>query len=59
MVFDKNEATPQRIESELKRLSCNGDELNSMAAKAKSIGKPNAAADLTDLILEMAGNRVS
>jgi UDP-N-acetylglucosamine--N-acetylmuramyl-(pentapeptide) pyrophosphoryl-undecaprenol N-acetylglucosamine transferase len=54
IVIDQTEATPERLEAELNRLSCNGAELATMAANAKSVGKPNAAAELADLILTTA-----
>ena len=54
IVIDQAEATPERIEAELNRLSCNDAVLATMAANAKSVGKPNAAAELADLILSTA-----
>jgi UDP-N-acetylglucosamine--N-acetylmuramyl-(pentapeptide) pyrophosphoryl-undecaprenol N-acetylglucosamine transferase len=54
IVIDQSEATPGRVMSELNRLACDSTKLDSMAAAAKSIGRPDAAAKLTDVILSMA-----
>jgi UDP-N-acetylglucosamine--N-acetylmuramyl-(pentapeptide) pyrophosphoryl-undecaprenol N-acetylglucosamine transferase len=54
IVIDQKQATPERLSVELARLASNPELLQSMAANAKKIGKPNAAVDLTDLILSMA-----
>jgi UDP-N-acetylglucosamine--N-acetylmuramyl-(pentapeptide) pyrophosphoryl-undecaprenol N-acetylglucosamine transferase len=59
IVIDQSDATSERIESELNRLACSDDELKSLAVKAKSVGKPDAAAKLTDLILSMVGQSSS
>jgi UDP-N-acetylglucosamine--N-acetylmuramyl-(pentapeptide) pyrophosphoryl-undecaprenol N-acetylglucosamine transferase len=54
IVIEQSEASPDRLVAELARLSRNPSELADMAAKAKSVGKPDAAARLTDLILSVA-----
>lgn len=54
IVLEQSEVTPEILEATLARLACNRNELESMAAHAKSIGKPDAAARLTDLIVSVA-----
>jgi UDP-N-acetylglucosamine--N-acetylmuramyl-(pentapeptide) pyrophosphoryl-undecaprenol N-acetylglucosamine transferase len=54
IVIDQSEATRTRLATELSRLACNSAELFDMAAKAKTVCKPDAAKRLTDLILSVA-----
>jgi UDP-N-acetylglucosamine--N-acetylmuramyl-(pentapeptide) pyrophosphoryl-undecaprenol N-acetylglucosamine transferase len=54
IVLEQSETTPEKLTIELARLACNRNELETMAANAKSIGKPDAAARLTDLIVSIA-----
>jgi UDP-N-acetylglucosamine--N-acetylmuramyl-(pentapeptide) pyrophosphoryl-undecaprenol N-acetylglucosamine transferase len=54
IILEQSEATPEKLTSELARLACNRNELETMAANAKAIGKPDAAARLTDLIVSVA-----
>jgi UDP-N-acetylglucosamine--N-acetylmuramyl-(pentapeptide) pyrophosphoryl-undecaprenol N-acetylglucosamine transferase len=56
IVLEQFEATPEKLEAMLTRLACDRDELDVMAARAKAIGKPDAAARLTDLIMSVAKN---
>jgi UDP-N-acetylglucosamine--N-acetylmuramyl-(pentapeptide) pyrophosphoryl-undecaprenol N-acetylglucosamine transferase len=57
IVIEQSEATPERLAAELSRLANDQGLLDSMAANAKSIGKPDAAIHLTDVILALACER--
>jgi UDP-N-acetylglucosamine--N-acetylmuramyl-(pentapeptide) pyrophosphoryl-undecaprenol N-acetylglucosamine transferase len=55
MVLPQAEFTPERLASEIAALAGDSDRLVAMAAKARAIGTPDAAARLADLVLRVAG----
>jgi len=53
----QDEASPQRLLSELSRLLEKTDDRARMAEAARSLGRPDAAARLVDALLSLAGRR--
>jgi UDP-N-acetylglucosamine--N-acetylmuramyl-(pentapeptide) pyrophosphoryl-undecaprenol N-acetylglucosamine transferase len=57
IVIPQHEATPERLMREIADLLDNPSRLRDMAAAARSVSRPDAAARLTDSLLELAFNR--
>jgi UDP-N-acetylglucosamine--N-acetylmuramyl-(pentapeptide) pyrophosphoryl-undecaprenol N-acetylglucosamine transferase len=55
MVLPQAEFTPERLASEIAALAGDPDRLVAMAAKARAIGTPDAAARLADLVQRVSG----
>ncbi len=55
MLIKDSELTGEKLVSNIKTLSGNRELLQRMAANAKSMAKPNAAADIVDELLKLAG----
>ncbi|VAX14881.1 UDP-N-acetylglucosamine--N-acetylmuramyl-(pentapeptide) pyrophosphoryl-undecaprenol N-acetylglucosamine transferase, partial [hydrothermal vent metagenome] len=55
MLIKDSELTGEKLVSNIKDLSDNKNLLERMGANAKSMAKPNAAADIVDELLKLAG----
>jgi UDP-N-acetylglucosamine--N-acetylmuramyl-(pentapeptide) pyrophosphoryl-undecaprenol N-acetylglucosamine transferase len=55
MLIPQSELTPERLATELRRLTASRDTLRAMAEKARSLAKPKAADDLATSCLGLAG----
>ena len=58
-VVQQSELSPQTLASMLQDFASRPDDLAAMAANAKSVGSPDAARLLADLVEDMAGDRTS
>jgi UDP-N-acetylglucosamine--N-acetylmuramyl-(pentapeptide) pyrophosphoryl-undecaprenol N-acetylglucosamine transferase len=54
LLVPQDEFTPQRFAEDLARLATRTDELDAMAAKAKAMGRADAAERLADLVVRIA-----
>ncbi len=59
VVIQQSDATPERLRAELSALLADPARRAAMAAAARSVGKPDAAAGLADELLALAGRPVA
>lgn len=59
IVLEQNDATPERLEREIRTLIDHPDRLASMRDAASTVVRPNAASNLLDEILKVAGRQVT
>jgi UDP-N-acetylglucosamine--N-acetylmuramyl-(pentapeptide) pyrophosphoryl-undecaprenol N-acetylglucosamine transferase len=57
VILAQDEATPDRLRSDLERLLADPDRLRSMGERAASLARPDAAARLADELLALAGRK--
>ncbi len=53
MILDR-ELTPERLSSVLTELLSEPDKLQAMAKASRAMGRPQAASDIADLVLDIA-----